>query len=72
MYDVSLCERCGTELKLSTVILGIIVNIVIAVTVNIVLSWFPIIGWLGTGFIVYLQFYLSGKGYIETLKKLNL
>lgn len=68
----SLCERCGTELKLSTVILGIIVNIVIAVTVNIVLSWFPIIGWLGTGFIVYLQFYLSGKGYIETLKKLNL
>jgi hypothetical protein len=29
---------------------------------------FPVIGWLGTSFVVYLQFYLSGKAFIETLR----
>lgn len=68
----ALCERCGTELKISTVIAGIIVNLIIAAVVNFVLAYIPVIGWLGTGFIVYLQFYLSGKSYIETLRRLKL
>lgn len=68
----ALCERCGTELKISTVIAGIIVNLIIAAVVNFVLGYIPVIGWLGTGFIVYLQFYLSGKSYIETLRRLKL
>lgn len=68
----ALCEKCDTELKLSTVIAGIVVNVIIACVVNFALACIPILGWLGTGFIVYLQFYLSGKGYIETLRKLNL
>lgn len=68
----ALCERCGTELKISTVIAGIIVNLIIAAVVNFVLAYIPVIGWLGTGFIVYLQFYLSGKSYVETLRRLKL
>ncbi|MCR8873186.1 hypothetical protein [Phocaeicola barnesiae] len=68
----ALCQRCETELKVSTVIAGIVVNFIVATVVNFVLAYVPIIGWLGTGFIVYLQFYLSGKGYIETLRKLEL
>lgn len=68
----ALCERCNTKLKLSTVIAGIAVNFIIAFAVNFALSYIPILGWLGTGFVVYLQFYLSGKAYIETLRELNL
>lgn len=71
MYS-ALCERCGTELKASTIVVGLIVNLVIAFIVNLILSFLPIIGWLGTSFIVYLQFYSSGKSYIETLRNLNL
>ena len=44
----ALCERCGTELKISTVIAGIIVNLIIAAVVNFVLAYIPVIGWLGT------------------------
>lgn len=71
MYS-ALCEKCETTLKVSTIIVGVIVNIAITLVVNFTLGLFPIIGWLGTGFIVYLQFYLSGKSYIETLKKMDL
>lgn len=69
MYYV-LCKRCGTELKLSTIIIGILVNFFIAFVVNFALSYIPILGWLGTSFIVYMQFYFSGKAYIETLRKM--
>jgi len=69
MYS-KLCERANTKLTLGNIILGIIVNIVIALVVDLALTIVPIIGWLGTGFIVYLQFYLSGKSYIETLKNM--
>ena len=67
-----LCEKCNTKLKLSTIALGFIINIIIAIGVNFLLMMIPIIGWLGTGLIVYIQFYFSGKGYIEVLRKLTL
>jgi len=68
MYS-KLCERAHKKLNLGNVIVGIIVNIVIAVVLDLLLTFVPVIGWLGTAFIVYLQFYLSGKSFIETIKK---
>lgn len=67
-----LCEKCGTKLKLSSVIVGMIVNVLIAFAVNLILAFVPVIGWLGTGFIIYVQFYFSGKSFIEVLKNLKL
>lgn len=67
MYS-KLCEKVGTTLKFSTIAVGFIVNIAVAIAVDLLLMLIPVIGWLGTGFIVYLQFYLSGKAYIETLR----
>lgn len=69
MYS-SLCKKAGTTLKASSIIVGIVVNVLITVVVDLALTLIPVIGWLGTGFIVYLQFYLSGKAYIETLRKM--
>lgn len=71
MYS-ALCEKCDTKLQTSTVIVGIIVNFVITLVVNVLFAFLPVLGWLGTGFVVYLQFYLSGKAYIETLRNLDL
>ncbi len=68
MYS-ALCEKAGTKLKFGTIATGFIVNIVIAIAVDFLFTLLPVLGWLGTGFIVYLQFYLSGKAYIETLRK---
>lgn len=67
MYS-DLCERANTTLNISSIIVGLIVNIVIAVVIDLILTFIPIIGWLGTAFVVYLQFYLSGKSFLETLK----
>lgn len=67
MYS-RLCDRANTTLHVGNIIVGVIVNIAIAIAIDIVLSFIPIIGWLGTAFIIYLQFYFSGKSYIETLK----
>lgn len=68
MYS-KLCERAHKKLDTGNVIVGIIVNTVIAVVIDLLLTFVPVIGWLGTAFIVYLQFYLSGKSFIETIKK---
>ena len=68
MYS-SLCNRAHKKLDFGNVVLGVIVNCVIAIGLDALLSFIPIIGWLGTAFIVYLQFYFSGKLYLETLKK---
>ena len=70
MYS-ALCEKVGTKLKFSTIAVGFIVNIVVAIAVDMIFTILPILGWLGTGFVVYLQFYFSGKAYIETLKKIT-
>lgn len=67
MYS-SLCEQCGKSFGLGSVIVGIVVNVAVYVVIDLLLALIPVIGWLGTSFIVYLQFYSSGKSYIETLK----
>lgn len=66
----ALCKRANKKLDASRILVGIIVNIIIAILVDLVLSFIRFIGWLGTGFIVYLQFYLSGKSFLETIKKM--
>lgn len=70
MYS-ALCKKANTKLKFSTIAVGFIVNVIVAIAVDAALTLVPAIGWLGTGFIVYLQFYLSGKAYIETLRKMT-
>lgn len=67
MYS-ALCERAHKKFNFGSIIVGVIVNILIAIILDVALSFIPILGWLGTGFIVYLQFYFSGKSYIETIK----
>lgn len=69
MYS-SLCKRANKKLNINTIITGVIVNILIAIALDTVLSFVPVIGWLGTGFVVYLQFYFSGKSFIETIKQM--
>lgn len=68
MYG-KLCKAAKQPLNVSNIIVGFIVNIVIALVVDTLLSFIPVIGWLGTSFIVYFQFYSSGKAFLETLKK---
>lgn len=67
MYH-KICEHVGTTLKFSTIATGLIVNILVGIVLDLVLTFIPIL----IGFIVYLQFYLSGKMYIESLKHLHL
>ena len=69
MY-ASLNKRAGKSFGCGSIIGGIIVNLLVAIGIDLLLSFIPVIGWLGTLFIVYLQFYFSGKAYIETLKKM--
>lgn len=61
----AICEKVGTKLDLSNIIVGLIVNIIVAIVLDIILTFIPFL----IGFIVYAQFYFSGKAYIETLKK---
>lgn len=70
MYS-ALSEKVGVPFGCGSIIVGLLVNIVIAIGVDIVGTFIPVIGWLTTAGIVYLQFYLSGKAYIETLKKMK-
>ncbi len=67
MYS-DLCKRARKKLQFGTIILGIIVNLVVGGAIDFLLTLIPIIGWLGTGFLVYLQFYSSGKSFITALK----
>ena len=70
MY-VSLNKRACCPFNWSSIIVGFIVNVFIALAIDTVLTFIPIIGWLGTAFTVYLQFYFSGKTYIETIKNMK-
>lgn len=67
MY-AKLSERANKSLCWGHVLVGIFVNIAVAVAIDLLLTFIPAIGWLGTAFVVYLQFYFSGKLYIEALK----
>jgi len=64
----AICKKVGTSLNISNIIVGIIVNIIVAVILDIILTFIPFL----IGFIVYAQFYFSGKAYIETLKSKGL
>jgi len=70
MYS-SLSKKVGIPFGYGSIIVGIIVNLAITIAVDTVATFIPIFGWITTGGIVYLQFYLSGKGYIETLRKMK-
>lgn len=67
MYS-ALCKKADTQLHFGNIIVGFVVNIVVAIIVDLAFSFIPIFGWLTSGAIIYIQFYLSGKGYIETLR----
>lgn len=69
MYS-ALCKRANTTLKFKEICLGFIVNVLIAWCLDLVLEPILFLGWIGIAIIVYLQFYFSGKAYIETLKKI--
>ena len=65
MYS-KLCERANTTLNFGNIVAGFVINIIIAE----ILSWICIALPPITGVVVYLQFYLSGKSYITTLKNI--
>ena len=67
MYS-KLSEKAGRDLNIG---LGVIVNILVTIAICFIdeaLDWVPVIGWLISAFAVYIQFYLSGKAYISTLR----
>lgn len=69
MYH-KLSEASHQSLKIG---IGIFVNIMVCIGIGIadeVLDWVPVIGWLFSALIVYIQFYFSGRAYISTLKEL--
>lgn len=67
MYS-SLCKRANQKLRMKHILVAIVVNILIAIVLEFVYWFVPILGWLGTSFMVYLQFYFSGKSFIETIR----
>lgn len=64
MYH-KLCQRVNQTLGCGTIVLGVGVNMVVAIVVDLLLTLIPLL----SGFLAYLQFYLSGKAFIETLNK---
>jgi hypothetical protein len=69
MYS-SICKKVGisfSEHFWSLVGVGIIINIVVALIIDIVFSFLFFL----EGFIIYFQFYLSGKFFVESVKELD-
>ena len=62
MYN-SICEKVGTTLNWKNILTGIVVNII----VSVVIGFIPIANII----IVYIQFYFSGKLFIEALKEMK-
>ncbi|MBQ0052985.1 MAG: hypothetical protein KBS89_00835 [Bacteroidales bacterium] len=70
MYS-KICEKCGISFMdnfWKLVGVGIFVNIAIALVVDMAMS----VIFFFEFFIVYLQFYLSGKLFVESIKKMPL
>lgn len=63
----AICQKVGVPLNFGSIIAGFVVNIIVAIVLDIILTFIPFL----IGFIVYAQFYFSGKAYIETLKKMK-
>lgn len=68
MYH-KLAEYVGEEMGCFTILLGVGVNILLALIYSFILELLPFVGWLTTGAICYLQFYISGKIYINVLRE---
>ena len=69
MYS-SICKKVGVSFGdnfWSLVGVGIFINIAVAFIIDLVLS----VLFFLVGFIIYFQFYLSGKFFVESLKKLD-
>lgn len=70
MYS-SICDKVGISFSdnfWKLVGVGFIVNIIVALVIDVV---FSVLFFL-EGFIMYFQFYLSGKVFVESLKKLDM
>ena len=70
MYS-SICNKVGisfSEHFWSLVGVGVLVNIVVALVIDIVFSFLFFL----EGFIIYFQFYMSGKLFVESIKRLDL
>lgn len=68
MYK-SVAEKCSinfSEHKGELIVTGLIINIVVAFVIDTTLTAFPFI----EPFLIYFQFYLSGKLFVERLEKL--
>ncbi|MGJ0550372.1 hypothetical protein [Phocaeicola vulgatus] len=66
MYS-AICKKVGMELNFSTIAVGLIVNILVGIALDVLFTFIPFL----IGFIVYAQFYFSGKMFIETLKQMK-
>lgn len=69
MYS-ALAKHVGQSLGCSAIIVGVVVNIGFMIVYSIALEFIPVVGWLTSAGLCYLQFYISGKAYIETLKRM--
>lgn len=69
MYS-ALAKYVGQNLGCASIIVGVVVNIAFMIAYSLALELLPFIGWITSAGICYLQFYLSGKAYIETLRKM--
>lgn len=49
-------------------LMGFIVNIIVVGILNFVLDFIPVAGWIGAAIVGAVSIYLSGIGYIATLK----
>ena len=69
MYS-SICNKVGISFSdhfWSLVGIGFFVNIVIALVIDVIFSFLFFL----EGFIIYFQFYMSGKLFVESIKKLD-
>ncbi len=68
MYS-KLGNEVGAPFGCATIIFGVLVNIVLTIIFDLALTYIPILGWITAAGIVYLQFYISGRLYIDSLRK---
>lgn len=64
-----LAEYVGEKIGVGTILLGVGINILLVLIYSFLLELLPFVGWLTTGAICYLQFYISGKVYINILRE---
>ena len=63
MYN-AICKKVGTTLNFGNIAIGFFVNIFIAILLDVLFTFIPFL----ISFVVYAQFYFSGKAFIEILK----